>query len=207
MTVWFRGDEPGTPGARTVEIDADQERAFSRGLKNGASKLPEGTRTADGAHGQRVRRIGPSFVAWEVRSVLFAFAYLLLRRVVRLFAHSSYDLNSDLEVVVLRHQLMVLRRHGQAASSSPDGTAGQASVNGIEGSPETGADLRFSGFEPMTSDFERHSAIHHDRGGDRHSRPKRSVPDSLLRPSTGMGDKGSRRPTSSFCLSPVAISH
>jgi hypothetical protein len=26
MAVWFRGDEPGTPGARTVEIDADQER-------------------------------------------------------------------------------------------------------------------------------------------------------------------------------------
>lgn len=41
--------------------------------------------------------------------MLFAFAYLLLRRVVRLFARSSYDLNSDLELVVLRHQLMVLR--------------------------------------------------------------------------------------------------
>lgn len=42
--------------------------------------------------------------------MLFAFAYLLLRRVVRLFARSSYDLNTDLEVVVLRHQLMVLKR-------------------------------------------------------------------------------------------------
>ena len=42
--------------------------------------------------------------------MLFAFAYLLLRRVVRLFARSSYDLNSDLEVIVLGHQLLVLRR-------------------------------------------------------------------------------------------------
>jgi hypothetical protein len=32
--------------------------------------------------------------------VLFAFAYLLLRRVVGLLAGSSYDLNSDLEVMV-----------------------------------------------------------------------------------------------------------
>jgi len=42
--------------------------------------------------------------------VLFVFAYLLLRRAIRLFTRSSYDVNSDLEVVVLRHQLMVLRR-------------------------------------------------------------------------------------------------
>lgn len=34
--------------------------------------------------------------------MLFALAYLLLRRVVRLLARSSYDLNSDLELVVLR---------------------------------------------------------------------------------------------------------
>ena len=42
--------------------------------------------------------------------MLFAFACLLLRRVVRLLALSSYGLRSDLEVMVLRHQLMVLRR-------------------------------------------------------------------------------------------------
>ena len=42
--------------------------------------------------------------------MLFAFACLLLRRVVRLLALSSYGLSSDLEVMVLRHQLMVLRR-------------------------------------------------------------------------------------------------
>ncbi len=42
--------------------------------------------------------------------MLFVFAYLLLRRAIRLFTRSSYDVNSDLEVVVLRHQLMVLRR-------------------------------------------------------------------------------------------------
>ena len=42
--------------------------------------------------------------------MLFAFAYLLLRRVVQLVAGSSYHLNSDFEVVVLRHQLKVLKR-------------------------------------------------------------------------------------------------
>jgi putative transposase len=44
------------------------------------------------------------------RSVLVALVYLLLRRIVRLVAGSPSDLNSDVEMVVLRHQLMVLRR-------------------------------------------------------------------------------------------------
>ena len=42
--------------------------------------------------------------------MLFALVYLLLRRVVRLLASSSNELNSDVEVVVLRHQLRVLSR-------------------------------------------------------------------------------------------------
>jgi putative transposase len=42
--------------------------------------------------------------------VLFAFAYALLRRLVRLLANSSTDPNSEAEVVVLRHQLMILKR-------------------------------------------------------------------------------------------------
>jgi hypothetical protein len=43
----------------------------------------------------------------EVRSVLFALIYLLPRRLVRLLAKSSNDLKSEVEVVVLRHQLIV----------------------------------------------------------------------------------------------------
>jgi putative transposase len=43
--------------------------------------------------------------------VLFALLYLLLRRVVRLIAGSSNDLDRDIELAVLRHQLMVLKRH------------------------------------------------------------------------------------------------
>jgi putative transposase len=43
--------------------------------------------------------------------VLWALVYLLLRRVVRLIAGSSNGLtNTEVEVVVLRHQLMVLKR-------------------------------------------------------------------------------------------------
>jgi len=36
--------------------------------------------------------------------------YLLLRRFVRLLARPSDDLSSDVELIVLRHQLMVLKR-------------------------------------------------------------------------------------------------
>lgn len=49
--------------------------------------------------------MGPLLV--EVRSVLFTVMYLLLRRLVRQLANSSKDLKRDVEVVVLRHQLMV----------------------------------------------------------------------------------------------------
>jgi hypothetical protein len=39
--------------------------------------------------------------------VLVALVYLLLRRIARVVAGSPSDLNSDVEMVVLRHQLMV----------------------------------------------------------------------------------------------------
>jgi hypothetical protein len=43
--------------------------------------------------------------------VLFALVYLLLRRVVRLIAGSSNDeLSTEVELLVLRHQLKVLKR-------------------------------------------------------------------------------------------------
>jgi putative transposase len=42
--------------------------------------------------------------------VLFALVYLLLRRLVQFVAGSSAQLNSDVELVILRHQLNILRR-------------------------------------------------------------------------------------------------
>jgi putative transposase len=42
--------------------------------------------------------------------LLIALVYLLLRHLVRLVADSPNDLNRDVELVVLRHQLKVLRR-------------------------------------------------------------------------------------------------
>lgn len=42
--------------------------------------------------------------------MLVALVYLFLRRVVQLVAGSSNHLDADVEVVVLRHQLMVLKR-------------------------------------------------------------------------------------------------
>jgi len=42
--------------------------------------------------------------------VFFALVYLLLRWLFQLVARSSDDLTRDVEVVVLRHQLKVLRR-------------------------------------------------------------------------------------------------
>lgn len=41
--------------------------------------------------------------------MLFAFAYLLLRRLIHAVAGSCNGLTSDVEVVVLRHQLTVLK--------------------------------------------------------------------------------------------------
>ena len=51
-------------------------------------------------------------VSQEVRLVFLALVYLLLRRVVGVIAGSSNDqMNTDVELVVLRHQLMVLKRN------------------------------------------------------------------------------------------------
>lgn len=42
--------------------------------------------------------------------MLFALVYLLLRRALRLVAGSASDLHNDVEIMVLRHQLAVLKR-------------------------------------------------------------------------------------------------
>ena len=42
--------------------------------------------------------------------MLFALVYLLVRRAVRLAAGSASDLHNDIEIMVLRHQLAVLKR-------------------------------------------------------------------------------------------------
>ena len=42
--------------------------------------------------------------------MLFALIYLLVCRVLRLAAGSASDLHNDLEIMVLRHQLAVLKR-------------------------------------------------------------------------------------------------
>ena len=42
--------------------------------------------------------------------MLFALVYLLVRRAVRLAAGSASELHNDIEIVVLRHQLAVLKR-------------------------------------------------------------------------------------------------
>lgn len=42
--------------------------------------------------------------------MLFALVYLLLRRLLQLVGGSSDRLNNDVELVVLRHQLIVLKR-------------------------------------------------------------------------------------------------
>jgi hypothetical protein len=69
----------------------------------------KGTPTCCRLLDQGVRRIGPSF-SREVRYVLFALVYLLLRRVVWLIADSSNEpRNTDVELVLLRHQLKVLK--------------------------------------------------------------------------------------------------
>ena len=51
--------------------------------------------------------------------MLFALVYLLLRWLFQLVTDSSNDLTRDIEVVVLRHQLMVLKRAGGPPASSP----------------------------------------------------------------------------------------
>ncbi len=68
----------------------------------------KGTETRDHPLSQRV--VGSGLWLLEVPSVFFALVYLLLRWLFQLVARSSDDLTRDVEVVVLRHQLKVLRR-------------------------------------------------------------------------------------------------
>ncbi len=42
--------------------------------------------------------------------MIFALIYLLVRRAVRLAAGSASDLDNDIDIMVLRHQLAVLKR-------------------------------------------------------------------------------------------------
>jgi hypothetical protein len=67
--------------------------------------------------------------------VLFALVYLLLRRVVRSIAGSSSETSIEVELVILRHQLMVLKtphlprdgpgNYGKSSERSGTRSAGQ----------------------------------------------------------------------------------
>jgi hypothetical protein len=63
--------------------------------------------------------------------VLFALLYLLLRRVVRLIAGSSNDLDRDIELAVLRHQLMVLKRQVGGPRLHPRDRLFMAALGGL----------------------------------------------------------------------------
>jgi transposase len=82
---------------------------FAERYHGSVSHGVKGTETSDHPLRQRVRRIG-ALSPGRFRSMFFALVYLLLRRLVQLVAGSSNHLNSDVELVVLRHQLMVLKR-------------------------------------------------------------------------------------------------
>jgi putative transposase len=68
----------------------------------------KGTETLDLAHGQP--SIGSGLLSERGSSMFFALVYLLLRRLVVLATGSSDGRQNDIEVLVLRHQLAVLRR-------------------------------------------------------------------------------------------------
>ena len=74
-----------------------------------AMKMVKGTQTTDPHLDQAFVPSGVLLVGG--RFVLFALVYLLLRHLFRLIAGSSNDrMNTEVELVVLRHQLLVLKR-------------------------------------------------------------------------------------------------
>ena len=80
------------------------------GVGNSDPPSLKGTQTPGPHRDEGLPTIGPPY-SWEVRFVLFALVYLLLRRAVGSIAGSSRDqINYEVELVVLRHQLMVLKR-------------------------------------------------------------------------------------------------
>jgi putative transposase len=86
--------------------DEDEDAAVINDLLLQSVK---GTQTTDRASHSAF--VASGLLLREVPLVLFALAYLLLRRVVRWTAGSSNDLmDTEVEVMVLRHQLMVLKR-------------------------------------------------------------------------------------------------
>jgi hypothetical protein len=85
----------------------------------------KGTQTSDRGADQRVRRIGPPSRG-RFRSC-FSLVYLLLSRLFRLTAGSSNGLlDTEVELIVLRHQLKVLTcQAGRPRLHRPPAAAGQ----------------------------------------------------------------------------------
>jgi hypothetical protein len=91
-----------------VGVGAGQVAADALGAVGGLGDR-EGHRNADRVSEQRLCRIGLSSQR-RLDLVIFALIYLLVRRLVALIGGSSDARHDDVEILVLRHQLAVLRR-------------------------------------------------------------------------------------------------
>src|SRR5918996_3436760 len=99
------------PRSRRLEQanGAGSDRARTPAVNVGGACV-KGTQTTDPRRDQRVRTIGPPSRG-RFPFVVVALVYLLLRRLVRLTAISSNEqLDTEVELVVVRHQLRVLKR-------------------------------------------------------------------------------------------------
>jgi len=92
--------------------------------------------------------------------VLFALIYLLMRRALRLVAGSASELHNDIEVMVVRHQLAVLkrqvgrprlRRRGRLFMAAVSRVLPRSRWSSFIVSPQTL--LRRSGLGPAPRDF------------------------------------------------------